>query len=99
MRTLSVPDFERELTAALDGALGEVRLASGRVSIPLAATRAEHYVLERCALIGDAAHTVHPLAGQVDFAEFTNCRLVRCSKGRCRPRRLGRLRRHLIRNT
>ncbi len=49
---------------ALDGALGEVRLASGRVSIPLAATRAEHYVLERCALIGDAAHTVHPLAGQ-----------------------------------
>ena len=64
LRTLSVPEFERELTAALDGALGEVRLASGRVSIPLAATRAEHYVLERCALIGDAAHTVHPLAGQ-----------------------------------
>ena len=64
LRTLSVADFERELTAALDGALGEVRLASGRVSIPLAATRAERYVLERCALIGDAAHTVHPLAGQ-----------------------------------
>jgi 2-octaprenylphenol hydroxylase len=64
LRTLSVPEFERELTAALDGALGEVRLASGRVSIPLAATSAEHYVLERCALIGDAAHTVHPLAGQ-----------------------------------
>lgn len=64
LRTLSVPEFERELTVALDGALGEVRLASGRVSIPLAATRAEHYVLERCALIGDAAHTVHPLAGQ-----------------------------------
>jgi 2-octaprenylphenol hydroxylase len=64
LRTLSVPEFERELTAALDGALGQVRLASGRVSIPLAATRAEHYVLERCALIGDAAHTVHPLAGQ-----------------------------------
>ena len=64
LRTLSVADFERELTAALDGALGQVRLASGRVSIPLAATRAGHYVLERCALIGDAAHTVHPLAGQ-----------------------------------
>lgn len=64
LRARSVPDFERELTAALDSALGEVRLASGRVSIPLAATRAAHYVLERCALIGDAAHTVHPLAGQ-----------------------------------
>jgi len=64
LRALSVPEFERELTAALDGALGEVRLASGRVSIPLAATSATHYVQERCALIGDAAHTVHPLAGQ-----------------------------------
>jgi len=64
LRTLSVPEFERELAAALDGALGEVRLASGRVSIPLAATGADRYVLERCALIGDAAHTVHPLAGQ-----------------------------------
>lgn len=64
LRTLSVPEFERELAAALDGALGDVRLASGRVSIPLAATSATHYVLERCALIGDAAHTVHPLAGQ-----------------------------------
>lgn len=64
LRALSVEDFERELTAALDGALGAVRLASGRVSIPLAATRARRYVLERCALIGDAAHTVHPLAGQ-----------------------------------
>lgn len=64
LRALPVPGFERELTAALDGALGEVRLASGRVSIPLAATRAERYVVERCALIGDAAHTLHPLAGQ-----------------------------------
>ena len=45
LRTLSVADFENELTAALDGALGEVHLASGRVSIPLAATRAGRYVL------------------------------------------------------
>ncbi|MBV6415975.1 MAG: 2-octaprenylphenol hydroxylase [Steroidobacteraceae bacterium] len=64
LRSLDVPAFERELTEALDGALGEVRLASSRVAIPLVATRAERYALERCVLIGDAAHTVHPLAGQ-----------------------------------
>lgn len=64
LRNLSVPEFERELTNALDGALGAVTLQSGRVVVPLAAQSAKSYVVERCALVGDAAHTVHPLAGQ-----------------------------------
>jgi 2-polyprenylphenol 6-hydroxylase len=39
-------------------------LVSDRASFPLRKLLAEHFVAHRCALIGDAAHVVHPLAGQ-----------------------------------
>ena len=44
--------------------LGQIRLAGARFTYPLNLTLAEHFIAPRLALIGDAAHGVHPIAGQ-----------------------------------
>ncbi len=44
--------------------LGAIRLAGPRFSYPLSLSLADSYVAPRLALVGDAAHGVHPIAGQ-----------------------------------
>ncbi|GIU14183.1 FAD-dependent monooxygenase [Shewanella sp. MBTL60-007] len=56
--------FERALTAAFDGRLGMCSLESERQSFPLRMRYARHFAQSRLVLAGDAAHTIHPLAGQ-----------------------------------
>ena len=61
---LSPHDFAKELTAASDGKLGAIELISERFTYPLTMRLAQDFVKDRLVLIGDAAHTIHPLAGQ-----------------------------------
>ncbi|UZJ60332.1 2-octaprenyl-3-methyl-6-methoxy-1,4-benzoquinol hydroxylase [Pseudomonas sp. KU26590] len=56
--------FCRELESAFEGCLGQVISADARLCVPLRQRHAKRYVAPGLALIGDAAHTIHPLAGQ-----------------------------------
>jgi 2-octaprenylphenol hydroxylase len=57
-------EVAREVAAAIDHVLGEVTIDGPRGSFPLAMKHATSYCAPRLVLVGDAAHAVHPLAGQ-----------------------------------
>jgi 3-demethoxyubiquinol 3-hydroxylase len=65
-RLLQIDDenFCRELARGFDARLGKITEVSQRVAFPLQRQLSKEMLLRRVALIGDAAHTVHPLAGQ-----------------------------------
>ena len=56
--------FSAALTRAFEARLGALRVQSPRLSFPLKMRHAERYLGARLLLLGDAAHTMHPLAGQ-----------------------------------
>lgn len=64
LMALDDAEFCRELSYASEHCLGQITAADHRFSIPLRQRHATDYVVERVALLGDSAHTIHPLAGQ-----------------------------------
>ncbi|ABZ01140.1 Ubiquinone biosynthesis hydroxylase, UbiH/UbiF/VisC/COQ6 family [Pseudomonas putida GB-1] len=79
--------FLQALERAFEGRLGHVLQADPRVCVPLRQRHAKRYVDEGLALIGDAAHTIHPLAGQgvnlgfLDAAVLAEVLVNACERG------------------
>jgi len=63
---MGLPDraFESEVRRRIGDFLGEVKVIGGRWAYPLTLQYAQEYVADRLALIGDAAHGIHPISGQ-----------------------------------
>lgn len=62
--SLNDDDFAAEAEAAMGGFLGKIALLAPRSSYPLGFHHAAQITGKRLALVGDAAHAIHPIAGQ-----------------------------------
>lgn len=64
MMRLDADAFVQEIMQRFGDSLGAMRLVGGRWAYPLALQQASRYVDRRLVLAGDAAHVIHPIAGQ-----------------------------------
>ncbi|MDJ0971848.1 MAG: UbiH/UbiF/VisC/COQ6 family ubiquinone biosynthesis hydroxylase [Kiloniellales bacterium] len=64
MLALDDDAFSAEMQRRFGDSLGRIRLLGRRWSYPLSLLHAERYIDRRLALVGDAAHGIHPIAGQ-----------------------------------
>ncbi len=64
LMALNADEFSARVAAALEYKLGKVLRVAERIAIPLRQRHAKSYIQPHIALVGDAAHNIHPLAGQ-----------------------------------
>mgnify|MGYP000903424960 FL=1 len=64
LQSMPVELFNQQLSVAFDMQMGLCQAESERETFPLMARYARNFAAHRLALVGDAAHTIHPLAGQ-----------------------------------
>jgi 2-octaprenyl-6-methoxyphenol hydroxylase len=62
--SLNDEDFAAEVQAAMGGFLGKITMLAPRSSYPLGFHHAAQITAKRLALVGDAGHAIHPIAGQ-----------------------------------
>ena len=87
------PDaFDNKLTDASGAVLGRCTLSTPRARFPLQLKVASHYVRPRFALLGDAAHAVHPLAGQGLNLGLLDCAALTDLLSSLKPAQFGELR-------
>ncbi len=72
----SEQEFSAQLARAFEFVLGDVLEVRGRFAFPLRQRHAQAYQRGRVVLIGDAAHTIHPLAGQGVNLGFMDVRVL-----------------------
>lgn len=76
LMALEDKQFCKELSRASEYCLGAVLKIQTRYIIPLRQSHATDYVIPRVALIGDAAHSIHPLAGQGANLGFSDAQVL-----------------------
>ncbi len=76
LQNLPAAELARQVAVAGAGVVGELHCITPAAGFPLKRRRAHEWVRPGLALIGDAAHTVHPLAGQGVNLGFRDSRLL-----------------------
>lgn len=86
--------FNQTLTREINAVMGDMHLVGQRQTFELRTHHAKHYAALRCVFVGDAAHTLHPLAGQgvnlglLDVSELVN----ELNKAKAKSRDIGAMR-------